>query len=284
VWTRHSGGAAQPGIEGLDRPPSFPHAQEGKQMKRHIFPVLFFLALCGNLNGKEINFAIGEWAPYTSEKIPGFGAFTEIVSAACKEAGLTPKFLFYPWKRAEFSVQEGISFATFPYSITDEKKEIFYFSDPVMESATSVMKFAGNKSTRSFKFESMADLKPFMIGFTVGDAHEKTLRGADIAFETTQVIDLSLRKLEGGRIDLIIEDRLVSDDAIKRLYPEKIDQFVFEKKNFTDGIIYRVMASKKYPESRALLDKFNEGLARIRKNGTLERIYKKHGISAPHRS
>ena len=106
-------------------------------------------------------FAIGEWEPYTGQKLEGNGMATEIVVAACAAAGIKPEFEFSPWKRAEASVEEGSCFATFPYQASKEREGKFEFSDLLCKSANGILFHKGNPRTATFVFNKPEDIKGF---------------------------------------------------------------------------------------------------------------------------
>jgi len=85
---------------------------------------------------EKLPLATGEWKPFTSAEMEGYGFFTKIITTAFKEAGIDIQYDFYPWKRCEAYIQTGKSFAAFPYSITVKRKTFAYFSDPVSEATT----------------------------------------------------------------------------------------------------------------------------------------------------
>jgi len=45
---------------------------------------------------REVVLATGEWPPYTSEHMKGYGIFTEIVAAVFSEMGVKPVYHFNP--------------------------------------------------------------------------------------------------------------------------------------------------------------------------------------------
>ena len=183
----------------------------------------------------ELPLAIGEWAPYTGEKLADYGAATEIVTAACKAGGLKPKYVFSPWKRAEASVLDGANFATFPYLKTPERAETYEFSDPIFNSSIGIVRHTANAKTKDFKYKAIDDLKPFHVGTTAGTkAVADPLAKSGVVCEETAVLDQSVSKLQLGRIDFVIEERVATLDAIKRLYPGNVDDFKFIDGDFKE--------------------------------------------------
>jgi len=94
----------------------------------------------------------GEWAPLTSEKIEDMGFFTAIVGSVFEEMGVNYTIKFYPWNRCEMLVEEGVAFAAFPYTMTEERTEKYWFSSPIYNVQTRM--FYYNRSKTDFKFAS----------------------------------------------------------------------------------------------------------------------------------
>jgi polar amino acid transport system substrate-binding protein len=236
----------------------------------------------GGLAADEARFAIGEWQPYTGQSLDQSGMVSEVVSAACRAAGLKASFTFFPWKRAESNVEMGTFFATFPYQATGDRAQKFRFSDTLYKSASGVLFHKGNPRTAHVSYGRVEDLKGLRVGTLAGsDAIAAPLRRAGIEVEEVQVVEQNLKKLETGRIDCVIDDRPVLFLALARSYPEgsgRRSQFWFADTAFGPAAEYKLLVSRKYPGSEELLERFNTGLRRIKQSGEYQRILKKYGM------
>jgi len=253
-------------------------------MKR--FVVLFSIALsllfvCSvSAEETKVKFSIGEWEPYTGEKIDNNGMAAEIVTAACKAVGLQAEFDFSPWKRAENSVLTGTSFGTFPYKEIQERTADYLFSNTLFSSSFGILTHKKNAKTSNFKFTGAEDFKPFTVGIVAGtDAIKNPLVKIGAKVEEVPTGNQNLKKLEVGRIDFYIDDKAVIFQSLKKNYnAEQMSEFPFLESNFGDVNDFKVMISKKYPESQALLEKFNEGLKTIIDSGEHKTILAKYGL------
>lgn len=225
---------------------------------------------------QSIPMSIGEWAPFTGEKLVGSGMAAEIVTAAGKAGSLAPKYSFVPWKRAEADVQGGTSFATFPYQKTAEREGAYLFSDTLFTSGFTIASVTGNAKTKGFAYGKPADLKGYSVGITAGtDAVKNQLAAAGVTVEESQTPEQLVKKLAAGRIDFAIDDRVVLFLACKA---ETGTAFTFLEKPFGTDSEFRLMVSKKYPDAAGILAKFNAGLAAIKKDGSLAAILAKYGL------
>ena len=230
----------------------------------------------------NVKFTTGEWEPYTGQKMEGYGMVTEIVTAACNAEGITADYEFLPWRRAENYVENGSSFATFPYQKTKERVGKFYFSEILCSSSMGILAHQGNAKTADFEYSKPEDLKRFHIGIVAGtDAVKIPLQKMGCEPVEVQNVDRYLQYLESDRLDLVIDDRAVIYQALKKYYssePDKMNQFRLIKVGFGVGAEYRLMVSTKYPNTKELLEKFNTGLNKIKASGQYKKILKKYGM------
>ncbi len=225
---------------------------------------------------KTIKLATGEYPPYASAEIPGYGLVTEIISAAMKEMGNKPEYIFYPWKRCESSVKKGKIWATFPYGINNERAKVFLFSDVLL--VTSTKFFYYKKHTKNkIEWNSLSDLKPYKIGGVLGYYYEADFKKAEFSVDYAPSEILSIKKLVLGRVAIVPLDEAVGWSLIKKNFPDELVNFgVVEKAHDTSGNF--LMVSKSYPDTKKLLKTFNAALKTIKKNGVMKEILKKYNM------
>ncbi len=236
----------------------------------------------GLFSADSVKFAIGEWEPYTGQKLETYGMVSEVVTAACNAGGLVAEYAFFPWKRAEAGVEGGTYFATFPYQETSDRNTKYDFSEVLYKSPNGILLHKGNPKTAKFTYASPSDLKGFRIGTLAGsDAIVLPLRQAGADVEEVQTVEQNIKKLELNRLDVVIDDRPVLFMATRKYCGSdaaKLSQFHFTDKDFGSNKEYKLMVSRKYPGSRKLLSKLNAGLKAIKASGEYQKILKKHGL------
>ncbi len=220
--------------------------------------------------------ATGDWAPYTSETMENYGAFTEIVSAVFKEMGVPVKYVFYPWKRAEDEVKAGNVFAAFPYIETEERLKEYDFSEPVFIS-TGKFFYMPQKQKSEITYDKLEDLQSYQVGGVLGYWYEAPFKAAGLQTDYVHSDELNLQKLYAGRVDLAASEELVGWALIKKLYPQEVDQFATVEKPLNEDAL-RLIVSRKYPAAAGLLQKFNAALKIINTNGTMQQILIKYGL------
>lgn len=96
-----------------------------------IFTFVFLFTLKIYPNKNDIIILTGEYPPYSSQLIPGNGIAVEIVKKVCEVANLNCSLQFLPWLRCEYLVENGKAFAAFPYAYSDERKEKYFYTEPL---------------------------------------------------------------------------------------------------------------------------------------------------------
>jgi len=228
----------------------------------------------------RIEFATGEWPPFSSATLPEYGRATALVSAICKAAGISPSYNFYPWKRAELKVAKGEIFAAFPYAISEERKELYDFSETLFYGVNLFIYYDQNPRTSApITYNILDDLRGYRIGVISGSFLSATLEDAGLDYEPTTSLDQSIHKLVAGRLDFFIDDRFVLHDAIQRLYPNITEHFRFLSRPFGNKTPTGLLVSRTYPGAHQILEKFNRGLAIIKQNGEYDRIIQKYHMT-----
>lgn len=251
--------------------------------KKSVMPAMAFLIILvchAFAEETSVKFAIGEWEPYTGEKIAGNGMAAELVSAACNVVGLQAEYQFFPWRRAENNVLIGINFGTFPYKEIEERLTDFVFSDALFSSSFALLTLKKNAKTTGFKFSRTEDFSHLSIGIVSGtDAIKNPLEKAGVRVEDVATADQNLKRLQAGRIDLYIDDKAVIIQALKRTFnAQQMGEFAFLDQDFGDKNEFKVMISNRTHDSKELIAKLNQGIRKIKESGEHEKILAKYGL------
>ncbi|QPJ63608.1 MAG: hypothetical protein G3M70_17715 [Candidatus Nitronauta litoralis] len=159
-------------------------------MFRLIYLIIFLsIVYTSNLYAQErlsnIEIAVGEFKPYVSEFVEGYGEVTEKVTAILKRMGYSPRYLFMPWGQAENKVKsnqkvKGIR-GTFPFRKSQKRVgEFIYSKDPVLEGCMSFFYNKKKVSLNHIEFSTSTsvriqidELKSFRLGsIAMGEGFE----------------------------------------------------------------------------------------------------------------
>lgn len=230
--------------------------------------------------GDKVVLVIGEWEPFTSENLEGYGFFTEIVTAAFEQAGLPIEYQFYPWKRCEEMVQNGEAWGTFPYAYTEDRTEFYNYSERVFPDSTVMFYKKDNSKINLDEIDvaNLQTLKPYMIGGITGYSYEQAFNDAGLSVDWTSGEEDGIHKLANERIDFYPQNDAAGWALLRKLYPDEIENFaVLEKPLFQND--FYIISSKNYPDGDAILNSFNKGLSEIKENGKMKTILDKYNLS-----
>jgi polar amino acid transport system substrate-binding protein len=224
----------------------------------------------------EVILVTGEWAPYTSETMEGYGAFTEIVSVVFEEMGVTPRYVFYPWERAENEVREGRAFAAFPYMLTEERQQEFDFSGPALMTS-SVFFYMTEKYPDGLVYEELEDLQGYKVGGVLGNWYEAPFKDAGLTVDWVSAEEQNFEKLYQGRIDILSAETLVGWTTVRTMYPDAVDEFATAEKPLNESPLH-LMVSRNYPGAEDLLGQFDAALQAVKDSGAYQDVLAKYGL------
>lgn len=220
--------------------------------------------------------ATGEWPPYNSSQMAGGGVHTEIVVAVVNEMGMVPQYTFHPWKRVEKLLEQGMVFGAFSYTSNPQRAARFDFTKPFAVSTTQFFYFKPN--TPAINWKNWEDLKPYRLAGVLGYSYLPNMRasGATVIEVTSDAQLIPL--LRAGRADFVALDSVNGWLEINKHFAAEVGQFgTLEKTLHSDSPSF-VMVSRQYPDYQRLIDRFNDALDRIRRNGGYDAILMKHGL------
>lgn len=239
--------------------------------------VLFFLTVLTIFRISAEDLVISTWdhPPYISRTDSSSSYILEVIKSAGKEVDLNFTFEFNPWKRGVRLLDSKKVWGTIPYVKTDARIKKYYFSSPLF---TSKVKFFYFGKKRSIKFTKFEGLRPYRIGAVAGYYYENWFKKAGLNVQYTTKDDQNLEKLVKDRIDFTPMNELKAWYRINKLYSDKADQFHSLEPGFytTEP---RLMVLKNGDTSKHLLERFNEGMNIIKKNGKYQKILDKYNIN-----
>ena len=235
--------------------------------------ILLLLLTSLNIYGKEdvVFFTVGEWVPFTSEKIEEGKIAQKIATEAMALEGITVKYRHVPWKRAFVEALRADSDGTLPWYITEERQKKFHYSKEALISTKTV--FFHLKSL-ALKWNTYEDLNKYRVGgvlsFKTGKLLEK--EGVKVEFVVTDL--QNFKKILKGRIDIASASILVGSHIIKSTFDAKIaKQFTYsDKEIFSKSEMTYLIVSKRHPRGKELVNKFDRGILKLKVSGRYQEI------------
>ena len=217
---------------------------------------------------ESVRLTNGEWPPYTSQKLPGNGLISEIVTQAFALSGIKVEFTFFDsWKRCYVLAQQGRYDGSLAWARTGEREKDFYFSDPVISHESVLFHLKQTPVT----WMHIGDLKNLRISITncyfYGDEFDKALTRGLITANVVYKDITHFHHLFQGRTQVFPMDKEVGYHLLRSFFPEKEQRRVTHNLKPIAKFPTCLVISRQIPPDRAtrLLDAFNRGVAHLRK-------------------
>ena len=254
-----------------------------KAMQKRIFFILIFstVLFCSLAKADEIVLVADEWCPYNcSPDSEHKGFMVEIAEYSFARKGHTIHYAIVPWKRAIQGTRDG----RYDGIIGAGKNETPDFIFPDMEIGLSRHTFYVNRGT-TWKYSDLDSLEGITLGvvnnYSYGNLFNDYIQPNKNDSDKIQIVSgenalaSNIRKLQMGRIDATIEDRLVFQHYLKENnIPDRFSEA---------GIAYveavYICFSPRRVKAHEYADIITSGMRELRASGKLDQILEKYGIT-----
>jgi polar amino acid transport system substrate-binding protein len=227
-----------------------------------------------------IYIATEEYPPYTSENMKHNGIDCHVVREAFALEGIKVIYEFYPGSRSYMLAENGHVDGTVPWARRKGREDIFYFSDPVIESDTEQLHYLKGFE---FKWNSIKrdynDLKGLRIGAIISHNYDEKFQAAEksgiITVERVASLKQNFEMLLKGHIDLLICQNRVGNHVLKTHFTKEQIELIGKKAENSDPVDYDyLLLSKKKDTSIYFRDAFNKGMKKLRESGKYSELMK----------
>lgn len=200
------------------------------------------------------------------------GIMVEIAYAVAKNMGVSVNLTDVPFSGLIPTLTSGrADLMSAPLFVTEERSKVVDFSSPIYEWGEGIV--VGDKAKR--KYSNLEELKGERVGVLVDSVQFnmiKDMPGTKVS--TYQDYPTLLADVKAGRIDLGVVDppSIIYQIQSKNIPGVRIDSTYQPKKKWQIAIAVE-------KGNKSLLDAVNVSLDVIRKNGQLDMIAKKWGVS-----
>jgi len=199
--------------------------------------------------------------------LPGFDV--EVIQTIFNKLNIPIKIEYIPWKRAVRNTLSGVSTGAFSCA----SRPIFHLSDPI-STATNALFVKKDFNFAKYPIKTIEDLAKYpnlKVGGVLGYKQLNLLDKANIKYETSNDDDASFQKLFAGRIDVFLTIKEFAEYRLSSLDLTRFARIIpLNQKNF------HVCFSKSWTGVIDLKNRFNEELAKLRKDGTYDAIHAKY--------
>jgi len=208
--------------------------------------------------------------PYEFESpVNGLKGFdVEVVETVFQRMGAPAKVEFLPWIRAVEIVYAGQAMALLSCGHTKGRDVHVFYSDVI---STATHGYFQRKEDPDLNYHSLVELQGQKIAAVRGYTVQKKLEELDIEHIKSRNDKLALNILIGKRVDIYYGTKESNEFIANQMGIAKEIKFhPFNTKS------YHMCFSKKWPGSKELLAKFNDGLAQLKADGDYKKIHDKY--------
>ncbi len=217
---------------------------------------------------EEVNFAIGDWSPYTSQSNPKGKLAENIIIESFKQEGVKVNFTYNNWSDSYEQALNGQSDGTFPWYLNEDRAENFLFSDPIF---IEKQVFFSLKAT-NFDWTGYEDLRKYKIAGTKSFTHITTLKSNGIGPIVSDEESESFNKVLNGEVDAYPTSEVVGKQTINTLFSaEDAAKFTTHMIPMTIDNMF-LLVSKKVPNGAEIVQTFNLGLMKLKASGRFAEI------------
>jgi ABC-type amino acid transport substrate-binding protein len=239
-------------------------------VSRNILLICSLWVCCGVTSSAETLTVYGDdnYLPviYSQDGKPS-GALVNILHKVSERTGDVYDIQLFPWKRAYELARSG-SGAIVGISLTNERREIFDFSEPIYNDDIQIVVLKGHE----FTFNRLEDLKGKSVGGVLGASYGEVVDKAiqDGLFKVDRDVGQAgrLRKLMAGRIDAaFIGNGSAGLEAVLQSDPQlasKRASFVVLKTPLTRDPLH--LAAAKSLDKKAVIERFNAAVRNLQKS------------------
>ncbi len=225
-----------------------------------------------------VNLASIEHPPYTGEQLKHDGMITQIIQEAYARVGYQIGIRYYSVAKATKMTEAGDVDGLAIVRMRGERKKWVLYSDPMP--ATEMVFYKRKNMEIPFYGKDYLTLKSYLFGTGTGYANleglDFVLRGQTHVFAFKDDLQ-ALRRLEAGRIDLVIIDKFVAQFVLSTQMPKSVDALDSISPSLSTEPNY-LGISRKAPHAQKKLDDFNRGLAMLTREGRIHAILAEHGL------
>lgn len=209
-----------------------------------------------------------EYPPFNMADSSGkvVGVATDIVKALMAQAKLDYSIELLPWQRAISMARDLHDVCVYSMSRTVEREASYQWIGPLVENEWSLFARASDLQPP----KTLDDLRGKRVGSYSGDAIVRYLQDRQIEVDVATTDNSNPRKLLIGRIDYWGTGKLIGQHILKQ---ENIAGIV-PVLTFNRTQMY--LACNRATDQR-LVNRLNQSLQTLDKNGSIERIYAAHG-------
>jgi polar amino acid transport system substrate-binding protein len=214
-----------------------------------------------------------EYAPWTGKNLKSNGFVNHVITESFQRKGYTVRYTYLPWQRGVIETKNGKYAAlSYVYWSKDREKE-FYLSDPISEEK---IVFFHLKSNPIKDWKTLDDLKNYKFGATRGYTYTKEFweaaKSKRLMVDVTNSDLQNFKKLLAGRIDIFPSGLVNGHSILQKEFNPSIPTLISFHPKPLSKTTGHLAFTKSRKDSENLLGIFNQGLAKLKKEGLYDKF------------
>lgn len=236
----------------------------------------FFMAGWGVAKEQVVVYGDANYPPYSYEENgQPKGVYVDILTKAfSKMEAYDVSIQVRPWKRGIHFIKAGKVLALFPPYFKEERTLWMNFSEPILQEEVIVF---GNAENLKGKTVWPEDFYGSKIGMNTGydttsmagEKFTQAIKAGKIELEEANNNEMNLKKLEAGRIDFYINDKLIDITP----YPS-VKRGISVKYNY--GYLGFTRKFESFPYISDFKKEFDEVIKQMKASGEIDKIMAKY--------
>ncbi|MEH6348063.1 MAG: transporter substrate-binding domain-containing protein [Bermanella sp.] len=232
-----------------------------------ILALILLISIPNFALAQPVTIAVGDWPPYISQEHKHDGVISHIITDIFTDMGMTPSISFMPWARAYKDTAIGTFTATGVWMHQTDREKDFIYSEPIL---TEQFVFFHKKSY-PFNWDTVADLTGIKMGGSLVSSYgpdlDLALKQGLVKMERITYPRQNFKKLLIDRIQLHPLEINVGYSSLKKHFTlSEQKQITHHPKPLLNNLSY-VLFPKHLKESKNLVKRFNQLLAKYKSNG-----------------
>lgn len=222
-----------------------------------------------SLKAETVPLCVGDFPPYNSAVLPDQGPVLQITREAFERVGLDIKVEFLPWARL-LKLAEAGECAIVGLWRNAEREQIYEFSSAIVRQELGLFGRVGR---------ARGELRQQLIGIERSSYVPEALNLDEQRRYPVQGIRQNFTMLAHDRIDLALADRGAGEFLLKQR-PDlaALIEWKGPRLEYKDA---HLAATRSAARARAWVEAFERGLAKLRADGSHQRILKQAGLMMP---
>lgn len=217
-----------------------------------------------------LHLAANDWEPYTGKSRADCGIASKIVVTALKRAGLDATIEIMPWNRVLILAYNGKVDGVISIWSTKERRSKLIFSHSYMSNSLALLHMPGSVGEP----KSLQELKGITLGIGSGYGYsDEFFTYSNFKIESVPNVLQNLLKLTAGRVDMVLEDKLITKFAVAKFGRNNpsLYKIIVPESTVLKIPLYFAL-NPNVPNSAKIMAAFNEEISKMAESGELSTI------------